>query len=165
MWRSLTLLTHPIPIFLPPPLVQATKTALQPVTDALGPPLALAGQALRVAGGQAWEALAGVHGCGTATLPPTLPSLLAGDTGFACRPHRTSHALALPCPRLCRLTAACACLPPPAAVGMTLAAFVQAGLAPIATVLLEVWVALGAAMLPLFQVRAAELALEDVAHA
>ena len=40
--------------------LQATRTALQPVSDALGPPLALAGQALRVAGGQAWQALAGV---------------------------------------------------------------------------------------------------------
>jgi len=40
-------------------------------------------------------------------------------------------------------------------VGVTLAAFLQAGLAPIAAVLLQVWVALGAALLPLFQVRRA----------
>lgn len=43
-----------------------------------------------------------------------------------------------------------------AAVGVTLAAFLQAGLAPIAAVLLQVWVALGAALLPLFQVRCAD---------
>lgn len=37
-----------------------------------------------------------------------------------------------------------------AAVGITLVAFLQAGLAPIAAVLLQIWVALGAALL--FQV-------------
>lgn len=38
---------------------RVSRTALQPVVDALGPPLAVAGQALRLAGGQAWQALAG----------------------------------------------------------------------------------------------------------
>lgn len=37
-------------------------------------------------------------------------------------------------------------------MGITLVAFLQAGLAPIAAVLLQIWVALGAALLPLFQV-------------
>ena len=80
-------LPHP-PSPPPSPLVQATKTALQPVTEALGPPLVLVGQALRVAGGQAWQALAGAHGPGRCHLQAP---------HFAPAGPCTGHAATLPC--------------------------------------------------------------------
>lgn len=54
-------------------------------------------------------------------------------------------------PRPTSLSPLVAVPPPPAAVYVTLAAFLQAGLLPVAAVLLECWAAVGAALLPVVQ--------------
>lgn len=136
----------PAAVCIVPAPLQATKTALQPLTSAVGPPLVLVGQALRGVGGQAWRALAGA--------PPSEPAA-SPLPATACRRalRKWCHMGPACAPALlhtrCAARAPLACLP--AAVGVTLVAVLQAGLAPVAAVLLGMWTTVGAAFLPLFQ--------------
>lgn len=121
-------------------IARAARTALQPVAAALGPPLAMAAQALRLAGGQAWQALAG------AVLAVTLRMLQVAAGACLCGcPSIFLHPPRQPAARL---------HPRAAAVVTTVGAVLHAGLAPMATLLLEFWLAIGALLLPLVQVSA-----------